>query len=102
MSTIVLVVLQYVTCCIYVINKSSLARMKKDVLSQEISVLQGMNTKDKTKIPGYLRYWDRGYMYFPDACFLPCIEEIDTLIKGIVNSDGLQQKGDDLIKVSIH
>lgn len=75
---------------------------ERDVLSQEISVLQGMNTKDKTKIPGYLRYRDRGYMYFPDACFLPCIEEIDTLIKGIVNSDGLQQKGDDLIKVSIH
>lgn len=73
---------------------------QRDVLSQEISVLQAMNTKDKTKIPGYLRYRDHGYMHFPDACFLPCIEEIDTLVKEIVNSDGLQQKGDDLIKVS--
>ena len=75
---------------------------QRDVLSQEISVLQAMNTKDKTKMPGYLQYQDRGYMYFPDPCFLPCIEKINTLVKGIVNSDGLQQKGDDLIKVSIH
>ena len=73
---------------------------QRDVLSQEISVLQAMNTKDQTKIPGYLRYRDRGYMYFPDACFLPCIQEIDTLVKEIVNLDGLQQNGDDLIKVS--
>ena len=27
---------------------------ERDVLSQEISVLQAMNTKDNTKIPGYL------------------------------------------------
>ena len=74
----------------------------RDMLSQEISVLQAMNTKDKTKMPGYLQYWDHGYMYFPDPCFLPCNEKIDTLVKGIVDSDGLQHKGDDLIKVSMH
>ena len=43
-------------------------------------------------MPGYLQYRDHGYMYFPDPCFLPCIEKIDTLVKGIVNSDGLQHK----------
>ena len=74
---------------------------QRDIISQEISVLQAMNTKDKTKIPGYLQYRDRGYMYFPDANLLPCIKEIDTMVKKIVNLDGLQQKGDDLIKVSI-
>ena len=29
---------------------------QRDVLSQEISVVQAMNTKDKTKIPGHLQY----------------------------------------------
>ena len=50
-------------------------------------------------MPGCLQYRDRGYMYFPDPCFLPCIEKIDTLVKGIINSDGLKHEGDDLIKV---
>ena len=72
---------------------------QRDVLSREISVLQAMNTKDKTKMPGYLQYRDRGYMYFLDPCFLPSIGKIDTLVKGIVNSDGLKHEGDDLIKV---
>ena len=37
---------------------------QRDILSQEITVLQAINTKDKTKIPQYLRYHDRGLCIF--------------------------------------
>ena len=33
-------------------------------MSIEISLLQAINTKDKSDIPGYLKYQDRGFMYF--------------------------------------
>jgi len=42
------------------------------LLSQKISILHSINSKGKTNIPQYLSYSDRGYMYFPDAVFLPC------------------------------
>jgi len=35
---------------------------QRDQLSQEITILQAINTKDKSKIPKYLKYSDRGYM----------------------------------------
>ena len=37
----------------------------KNLMSIEISMLQAINTKDKSDIPGYLQYRDQGYMYFP-------------------------------------
>jgi len=73
---------------------------QRDVLSLEISILHCMNLKDKSQIPDYLKYRDRGYMYFPYPSFLPLLREVDTSVKGIVNIDGLQQ-GDELIKVRI-
>ena len=63
---------------------------QRDILSQEISLLHCINSKDKTNIPQYLSYRDRGYMYFPDAAFLPFIRELDTLVTEIVNLDGLK------------
>ena len=72
---------------------------KRDKLSQEISLLQAINCKDKTTIPGYMCYRDRGFMYFPDKVFLPLLREVDDVIKHIVNFDGLKQEGDNLIKV---
>ena len=35
---------------------------RKDILCQEITVLQAVNTKDKSGISGYLQYNDKGYM----------------------------------------
>ena len=71
---------------------------QRDLLSQEISILHHMKLKDKSKLPNYLKYRDRGYMYFPDPAFLPLLREIDTTVKEVVNVGGLQQ-GDSLIKV---
>ena len=67
---------------------------KQDKLSQEISLLQAINCKDKTTIPGYLHYRDRGFMYFPDKLFLPLLRKIDSVVKVVVNFNGLKQEGD--------
>jgi len=72
---------------------------KRDILSQETTLLQAINCKDKTAIPGYLCYRDRRYMYFPDKVFLPLLQKIDTVVKLAVNFDSLKQEGDNLIKV---
>ena len=72
---------------------------QRDILSQKITILQAVNIKDKSCIPGYLKYRDRGYMYFPDPIFLPYIRKVDTVLKQVVNSKGLDEHGADLIKV---
>ena len=74
---------------------------QRDILSQEISLLQAVNSKNKTNISDYLNYRDRGYMYFPDQVFICFLRDLDSTIKEIVNVDGLQQEGDNLIKVSL-
>ena len=71
----------------------------RDSLSQKIAVLQAINTKDKSSIPGYLKYRDRGFMYFPDPSFISFIREIDTVLKQVINAKGLNEHGDELIKV---
>ena len=73
---------------------------QRNVLSQKITVLQAINTKDKSCIPGYLKYRDRGYMYFPDPLFVPYLREVDMVLKQVVNSKGLNEHGADLIKVN--
>jgi len=44
---------------------------QKEKISQEIHILQALNTKDKEKVPSYLRYRDEGYMYFPREELIP-------------------------------
>ena len=41
------------------------------VLTQEIKLLHIMNTREKSSLPPYLKYRDRGYMYTPDMAFIP-------------------------------
>ena len=72
---------------------------QRNILLQKITILQAVNTKDKSCIPGYLKYRDRGYMYFPDPIFIPYLREVDTILKQVVNSKGLNEHGADLIKV---
>ena len=43
---------------------------QRDLLSQEISILHSINSKDKTNIPTYVTVTKATlYMYFPDAIF---------------------------------
>jgi len=71
----------------------------QDTISQKISVLQAINMKDKSSIPGYLKYRDRSFMYFPHPICIPFLQEVDQVLKVVVNSKGLNEHGDDLIKV---
>ena len=67
---------------------------------EEIMILQAINIKDKSKIPQYLRYRDRGFMYFPDVSFIPFLRSIDEVVKGIMNKGRFEQDGSDIIKAS--
>ena len=40
---------------------------KREIISLEIAVLQAINTRDKSSMPSYLKYRDKGYMYSPDV-----------------------------------
>jgi len=75
------------------------SRTDRNALSIQISMLQAMKLKDKSGIPNYLKYRDRGYMYFPHGSFIPFLCALYTVVKQSVNEDGFHKHGDDLIKV---
>ena len=76
------------------------AQDRHGVLTQEIKLLHIINTREKSGLPQYLKYRDRGYMYTPDEAFIPFFRAIDQCIKEVVNEKGLQDHGDQLVKVS--
>jgi len=55
----------------------------KDLVLQEIAIFQAMLFRDKSQIPDYLKYRDRGYMHFPDPALLPFLRKIDTALKTV-------------------
>ena len=71
----------------------------KDQISQEITILQAINSKDKSAIPDYMKYRDLGYMYFPHPTFIPFFRHLDTTVKEVVNPSGINKEGNNLIKV---
>ena len=73
---------------------------KRDCISEEIKVLQSINTKNKAGMPDYLKYRDKGYMYSPDPMFIPFFRAVDECIKSVVNEKGFKEHGDQLVKVS--
>ena len=70
-------------------------------LSLEIDILHAVNTKDKTDMPIYLKYRDRGYMYSPHTDFVPFIREVDQCVKEIVNEKSFIEFGDTIVKVRL-
>ena len=66
-----------------------------------MTTLQAINIKDKSCIPGYLQYSNRGFLYFPNSVFLSYLREVDAVLKKVVNSKGLNEHGDELTKVNI-
>jgi len=63
-------------------------------------MLQAMKM-NKSCIPVYLHYRDKGYMYFPDNSSLPFLYNFDTSLKEVVNEEGFCQHGDTLAKVTL-
>ena len=71
--------------------------MQRDKLSQEITMLQAMVMKDKSNLPHYLKYRDRGFMYFPDVSFVPFLQSIHETVRRVVSINSLEE---DTIAVS--
>lgn len=72
---------------------------KRDIISKEIDILHSINTKNKASMPQYLQYRDNGYMYTPHPTFIPFFRAVDECTKEIVNQKGLQEHGNELVKV---
>jgi hypothetical protein len=47
---------------------------KRSTITSEITILKGMECKDKSVIPASLQYRDRGCMYFPDQSFIKAVD----------------------------
>jgi len=69
---------------------------QRNKLSQEITILQAMIMKDKTNLPHYLKYWHRGFMYFPDFSFVPFIKTVHKTVRSAVSISSL---GENTIEV---
>ena len=54
--------------------------LKRSTIASEITILKGMECKDKSVIPASLQYRDRGFMYFPDQSFIPFIKAVDSKV----------------------
>ena len=69
-------------------------------MSIEITLLQAINTKDKSDIPDYLKYQDHGFMYFPHKVFIPFLKKVDQILKKVANTS-LNEHRDNLVTVTI-
>ena len=73
---------------------------QEDRVSQEITVLQQISIhkkEDKDHIPGYLKYRDEGYMYFPCVEQLPFLKAVDVAIKEEINNKTFSQQGSEVL-----
>ena len=74
---------------------------QKEKISNEIHVLQALNTSDKAMIPQYLKYQDNGFMYFPCDELLPFLKTLDTTVKAVCNEREFQRQGQKLIQETV-
>jgi len=73
----------------------------KDQVSMEISILQKLSMhleEDKTHIPAYLKYRDKGFMYFPTPEMLPLLKAVDVKTIELANNGSFTELGSDMIK----
>ena len=73
---------------------------KRSSVISEINIIKAIQTTDKAHVPPSLLYRDRGFMYFPDSCFLPFIRSVDQKVKAIANEQGIRQHGKNIIDVA--
>ena len=71
----------------------------KEVVSQELQVLQWMQMTDKSNLPSSLAYRDRGGMYFPNLALTPFIRSVDTCVCEDANDIGFKRYGKNLVAV---
>ena len=74
---------------------------KHDNLTQQITILQSINTKEKLDMPEYLQYRDCGFMYSPHTKFIDFFRQVDSCVKEVTNDSCFKEHGDELVKVRI-
>ena len=74
-------------------------KSKKDSIIAEIKVLKSIECSDKSHIPEYLQYRDKGYMYFPKMCFIPFIRDVDKCVCELANEEAMKKYGSKLVEV---
>jgi len=74
---------------------------QKEKVSQEIHILQTLNTKNKENVPKYLQYGDKGLMYFPCKELLPFLQEIDRTVKTCCNEESFRKYGKLLVQETV-
>ena len=52
----------------------------------------------KSHIPEYLKYRDKGFMYFPIPEMLPLLKAVDVKTKKLVNNESFTELGSDMLK----
>lgn len=72
---------------------------KKDSITAEIQVLKNIQCIDKSHVPEYLQYRDRGYMYFPKMCFIPYFKAVDQCVLKLTNEEEFKKHGSKLVEV---
>ena len=80
-------------------KKASTSTRSIHNVSHEITILQSIKATEKSNMPNYLKYRDRGYMYTPHPSFIPFFRDIDNCIKEVVNPTGFQHHSHELVKV---
>ena len=73
---------------------------KNEGVSQEITILQRLNSYTKEHIPEYLKYRDNGYMYFPCTEMLPFLISVDLKTNEKANEQSFKEHGSNLLKVA--
>ena len=75
---------------------------KREQIATEIDIVQAINTREKSAMPLYLQYWDKGNMYVPQSDFIPFFRDVDEVVKKVASQKGLEEHGDEIVKVSYY
>jgi len=73
----------------------------KDQVSLKITMLQKLSVhlpEEKSHIPEYLKYRDKGYMHFPCPEMLSFLKVVNLKTKKHVNPESFAELGSDLLK----
>ena len=73
---------------------------KRECVRDEITILKAIQCTTKDHVPDYLQYRDMGYMYFPAACYIPFIKNVDKCVSEYANESSLKQHGSRLVEVA--
>lgn len=73
---------------------------KQECIKHEIAILKAIQCFEKQHVPLYLLYRDKGYMYFPAACYILFIRNVDRCVLQYANEASLKQFGSKLVEVA--